>query len=116
MPESSLLSRLGSLFTYGKNQDLRALAANDTEADFFKLMNNSVYGKTVENLRNRTNIKLVQDNAKLQALLNKPHLIDFRVFNEDLAAVELQKVQVKIDRPFYLGFTVLDLAKLFMYQ
>ena len=97
------------------NQNIRAAANTDFDGDFYKLMNNSVYGKTVENLKKRTNIKLVQDTRKLQALLNKPHLLDFRIFSENLAAVELQKVQVKIDRPFYIGFTVLDLAKLHMY-
>jgi len=99
-----------------KNQEMRAQASNDEEADFYKLMNNSLYGKTVENLKKRTNIKLVQDIKKLQELINKPHLLDVRVFSEELAAVELQKTQLRIDRQFYIGFTVLDLAKLHMYS
>ena len=99
-----------------QNQNKRAEAENDFEREFFKLMNNSVYGKTVENLKKRTDIKLLQDVQAVQRLVEKPHFMDVRVFSEDLCAVELRKTQLCINRPFYIGFSVLDLAKLHMYS
>ena len=98
------------------NQGLRAAATNDFEKDFFKLMNNSVYGKTCENMKKRSDIRLVTDDAKRRQLTNKPHCTSFRIFKENLAGVQLRKVKVQINKPFYVGFTVLELSKLLMYR
>ena len=98
------------------NQKKRAQATTDLEKDFYKLMNNSVFGKTCENMKKRTNIKLVQDARKAEKLISNPAFMDVRIFSEDLIAVELQKTQLKINKPFYAGFTILDLAKLHMYK
>ena len=99
-----------------KNQALRANAQNEFETEFFKLMNNAVFGKTCENQKKRTDIKLVNDEHKFQLLANKPNFMDCRIFSEDLTGVELQKLRLLINKPFYVGFTVLELAKLHMYQ
>lgn len=99
-----------------KNQNLRAAATSDFEKNFYKLMNNACYGKTCENQRKRTNIQLVTDVGKTQKLLALPQTISFRVFTPDIAAVELMKPRCLINRPFYVGFTVLELAKLHMYR
>ena len=98
------------------NQKKRAEATCDLEKDFYKLMNNSVFGKTCENMKKRTNIKLIQDPRKAEKLIANPAFMDVRIFSEDLIAIELQKTQLKINKPFYAGFTILDLAKLHMYQ
>ena len=98
------------------NQQLRAAANNDFEKDFFKLMNNSVYGKTCENMKKRSDIRLVTDDEKRRQLTNKPHCMNFRIFKENLAGVQLRKVKVQINKPFYVGFTVLELSKLLMYR
>ena len=98
------------------NQKLRAAATNDFVKDFFKLMNNSVYGKTCENLKKRMDIKLVVDDRKRKQLTDKPHCLSFRIFKENLAGVQLRKVKVEINKPFYVGFTVLELSKLLMYK
>ena len=97
------------------NQNLRAHAGNEFEKDFFKLMNNSVYGKTLENQKKRTDIRLVTRDEKRREFTNKSNCIGFRIFEENLAAVELQKVQILIDKPPSVGFTVVELSKLHMY-
>ena len=99
-----------------KNQDLRAAAANEFEKDFFKLMNNAVYGKTCENVKKRTDIKLLTNAIKARTLVDKPHCIGFKVFGESLMGVNMRKVKVMIDKPFYVGFAVLELSKLHMYR
>ena len=98
------------------NQRQRANAKSEFESDFYKLMNNAVFGKTCENQKKRTNIRLVQDLKKMLDLVGKPTFRDVRIFREILAAVELQKTKVQINKPFYIGFAVLDLSKLHMYR
>ena len=98
------------------NQEARAKAKSDFESEFYKLMNNAMFGKTCENQKKRTNIRLVQTFVKMLDLVAKPNFRDVRIFGEDLAAVELQKTQVEINKPFYAGFTILDLSKLHMYK
>ena len=100
----------------GKNSTLRANSKDAFQKDFLKTMNNSVYGKTCENLTKRTDIRLVTDGRKCSKLIKKPHCLSFEIFNEDIAAIELQKVKCLINKPTYVGFTVLELSKLLMYK
>ena len=99
-----------------QNSQLRAAAKNTFEQDFFKLMNNSVFGKTCENQKKRTDIQLVTTDQKRKTLTEKPHCLGFRIFDENLAAIDMRKIKVLIDKPFYVGFTVLELSKLHMYR
>ena len=99
-----------------KNSDLRAGSKNDFEKEFFKLMNNSIYGKTCENQKKRTDIKLVTQDDKRRKLVEKPHCMGFKIFDEELAAVEMRKTKLLINKPFYVGFSVLELSKLHMYK
>ncbi len=98
------------------NTEKRKHAANDFEKDFYKLMNNSVFGKTMENLRKRGNVKLVNDKVKLSKLIASPSFYAFRIFSEDLAAVNMKKTKFYLNRPIYVGFTILDLSKVLMHQ
>ena len=98
------------------NTEKRKHAANDFEKDFYKLMNNSVFGKTMENLRKRVNVKLVNDKTKLSKLIASPSLDYVRILSEDLAAVNLKKTKLYLNRPIYVGFSILDLSKVLMYQ
>ncbi len=98
------------------NTNMRKQANNDFEKDFFKLMNNSVFGKTMENLRKRVNIQLVNDERRLKKLMAKPNLECFRIFNEDLVGVHLQKTKLFLNRPIYVGFSILDLSKVLMFS
>ena len=72
----------------------------------FKLMNNSVFGKTMENLRKRVNVKLVNDKVKLSKLVAQPSFDAFRIFSEDLAAVNMKKTKLYLNRPIYVGFAI----------
>ena len=94
----------------------RAKAVNDFEKDFFKLMNNSIFGKTCENLRNRVDIRLVTNESSLKKLQNKPNFKDSRIICDDLRAVEMRKTQILYNRPIIVGMCVLDISKVLMYD
>ena len=76
------------------NTDLRTVAKNEFEKDFFKLMNNSVFGKTMENIRNRVDIKLVNDKKQAEKLSAKPNFNHCNIFSEDLVAIHMVKDEV----------------------
>ncbi|KAK0056091.1 hypothetical protein Bpfe_014492 [Biomphalaria pfeifferi] len=98
------------------NTEKRKQSSDVSQKDFFKLMNNSVYGKTLENVRKYKNVKLVTDKEKLKKLTCKPLYECFRIINKDLVALELRQRTVKLDKPIHVGVTVLDLAKAFIYK
>lgn len=98
------------------NSQKRQLATNDFEKDFFKLMNNAVFGKTMENLRNRCDIKLVRSEQQAIKLIARPTFIGYRIFNENLVGVEMLRSKITFNRPIYTGFCILELSKLFMYN
>jgi len=99
-----------------KNQQLRKNAKQEHEKDLFKLLNNSVYGKTCENLKKRSDIRLVTSSVDCKKLIEKPHCKGYRIFNQNLAAVNLEKVVAKIDKPTPVGFKVLEMSKLVMFE
>ena len=98
------------------NTELRTAARNDFEKDFFKLMNNSVFGKTMENIRNRVDIKLVTDRKKAENLSAKPNFKHCNIFSENLVAIHTKKTKLTFDKPVYLGMSILDLSKTLMYD
>ena len=98
------------------NTDLRTAAKNDFEKDFFKLMNNSVFGKTMENIRNRVDIKLVNDKKQAEKLSAKPNFNHCNIFSEDLIAIHMKKTNLRFNKPVYLGMCILDLSKTLMYD
>ena len=99
-----------------KNTKLRAQAKNDFEKDFFKLMNNSVFGKTMENIRNRVNIKLVNSGEQFKKLTAKPNYESRKIFEENLVSVHMKKTKLTMNKPVYLGMSILDLSKIVMYD
>ena len=94
----------------------RTNAKNDFEKDFFKLMNNSVFGKTMENIRKRVDVRLVTDEKKLLKLTSKPTYVSSKIFNENLVAVHKIKETLTLNRPAYVGMCILDLSKTLMYD
>ena len=99
-----------------KNVILRTQAKNNFEKDFFKLMNNAVFGKTMENIRNRVNIKLVNTGEKFKKLVAKPNYESRIIFNENLVSVHMKKTSLTMDKPVYLGMCILDLSKTLMFD
>ena len=98
------------------NTRQRTNAKNAFEKDFFKLMNNSVFGKTMENIRKREDIKLVTNEKQLSKLTSKPTFINSKIFNENLLAVHKIKESLTLNRPAYVGMCILDLSKTLMYD
>ena len=98
------------------NTDLWVKATNDFEKDFFKLMNNAVFGKTMENVRKHHNIKLVKTDKKRNRLVSGPNYRTMKLIDEDLAIIEMKKVKVKMNKPIYLGLSILELSKITMYE
>ena len=97
------------------NTELRTVAINEFEKDFFKLMNNSVFGKTMENIRNRVDIKLVNNKKQAEKFSAKPNFYHCNIFSEDLVAIHMKKTKLVFNKPVYLGMCILDLSKTLMY-
>ena len=98
------------------NTQKRTMAKNSFEKDFFKLMNNLVFGKTMENLRKRSNIHLETDQEHLNKLTRQPTYISSKIFDENLVGVQMKKVRLVLDKPSYVGFSILELSKTLMYD
>ena len=98
------------------NTEKRKNAVNDFDKDFFKLMINSVYGKTMENLRKRINVRLVSNARDFLKYNSRPTYITHKSFDEDYAAIHEIKPILMFNKPIYVGFTTLDLSKWKMYE
>ena len=98
------------------NTELRKLAKNNFEKDFFKLMNNAVFGKTMENIRKHRDIQLVTTDKKRSKLVSEPNYYLINYISEDLSIIEVNKTKVKMNKPIYLGLSILEISKLLMYE
>ena len=100
------------------NTDFRKKANNDFEKNLDKPMNNSVFGKTMENLRNRVDIKIVRSNEtdKIRKLIASPLYSRHVLFSNDLAGVDMRKIKLVLNKPVYTGMTILDNSKILMYD
>ena len=98
------------------NTELRKVASNDFEKDFYKLMNNAVFGKTMENVRKYRDIKLVKADKKRSKLVSEPNYHTMNYVSKDLSIIEMNKTRVKMNKPIYLGLSILDISKILMYE
>ena len=98
------------------NTELRKNAKNEFEKNFFKLMNNSVFGKTMENVRNHRDIKLVTSNKRRKRLDSEPNYHSCKKFSDHLMAIEMKNTRVKMTKPLYLGMSILDISKILMHE
>ena len=98
------------------NTELRKLARNDFEQDLFKLMNNSVFGKTMENIRKHRDKKLVTTDKKRSKLVSEPNYHTINSISEDLPIIEMKITKVKMNKPIYLGLSILEISKILMYE
>ena len=100
------------------NAEFRKKAKNDFEKNFYKLMNNSVFGKTMENLRNRADIKIVRSNEtdKIRQLVASPLYSRHVIFSNDMVGIDMRKSRLLLNKPVYTGMTILDNSKILMYD
>ena len=100
------------------NTEFRKNAKSDFEKNFYKLMNNSVFGKTMENLRNRVDIKIVRSNEtnKIRKLVASPLYSRHVMFSNDLVGIDMRKSRLMLNKPVYTGMTILDNSKILMYD
>lgn len=98
------------------NSRMRQEATNNFEKDYYKLKNNSLYGKMVENVRRRMNFRLCNTPEQVEKLSSAPRFQSSIIFNENLVGVHLAKEMIVLDKPVFIGQAVLDLSKLVMYE
>ena len=98
------------------NTELRKKAKNDFEKDFFKLMNNAEFGKTMENVRKQRDIRLVTTDKRRNQLVTEPNYHTTKWFSENLLAIEMKKTKVKMNKPVYLGLSILEISKILIYE
>ena len=98
------------------NTELRKASKNDFGKDLFKLMNNSVFGKTMENIRKHRDIKLVTTDKKRTKLVSEPNCHTINLISEDLSIIEMKKTKVKMNKPIYLGLSILEISKTLMFE
>ncbi|XP_011700257.1 PREDICTED: uncharacterized protein LOC105457338 [Wasmannia auropunctata] len=102
-----------------QNTKFRVSANNEFEKNLYKLMNNAVFGKTIENVRNRVDVRLKTEwegRYGVEALIAKPNFHSRSVFSENLVAIEMRKLEVKFDKPIYVGMCILDISKTRLYE
>ena len=98
------------------NTELRKVADNDFEKGFYKLMNNAVLGKAMENIRKHREIKLATTDKKRSKLVSEPNYHTINLISEDLSIIEMKKTKVKMNKPIYLGLSILEISKILMYE
>jgi hypothetical protein len=98
------------------NTEMRKLATSAFEKDLFKLLNNAVFGKTMENLRMYREVKLVTNARKQSKLVANPRFKAVRIFEENLAGIHMTRKSVCLAKPIYTGFSILDISKTYMYE
>lgn len=98
------------------NTNMRKKANNDFEKDFYKLMNNAVFGKTMENVFKRINYKLIKDTDDVEKYTKKPSYQSKTHISDNLLGISMKKQEVTADKPVMAGFSILDLSKVLMYD
>ena len=79
-------------------------------------MNNSVFGKTIENVRNDRDIKLVTSDKRWELLVSEPNYHPQKFISDHLMAIEMKQTRIKMTKPLYLGMSILDISKILMYE
>ena len=96
--------------------ELRAKPNNVFQKDFFKLMNDSVSGKTVENVENHKDLKFITTDSRISHLMLEQNYHTKKCFSKNLLLLEMNKTKIKMDKPVYLGLSLLDIRKIVMYE
>ena len=92
------------------NTDKRKEATNEPDKNCFKLKNNSVYEKTMDNMRKRVKIRVVKNSQDFIKYTSRPTFVNWKVFENNLAAIHEKKTLLTLNKPIYVGFTVLEIS------
>ena len=98
------------------NADKRKGSNDEFNKNLYKLLNNCIYGKSIENIRKRINVKLVNDKKKYQKTVNKSNSVSQKIIEKNFVAVRCSKKVLTLNKPIYVGFCILELSKLYMYR
>ena len=98
------------------NTEGRKEATNEANKNHFKLLNNGVYGKPMENMRKRIKIRIVKNAEDFIKYTSRPTCVNWKVLENNLAAIHEKKISLTLNKPIYVGFTVLELSKWEMYN
>ena len=98
------------------NTEKRILRNDEFNKNLYKLFNNCVYGKSVENAREKISVKMVNDKKKYQKIVNKPSFVSKKIIDKRLVAAHCKKKLLTLNKPIYVGFCILELSKLLIYQ
>ena len=98
------------------NTELRKKAQNEFGKNFFELMNNSVFGKTMENVWNYRDVKLVASDKRRKRWVSEPNYNSYKKSSNHLMAIKMKKSRAKMIKPLYLGMSILDISKILMYE
>ena len=110
------MKKVHRVIEFNQNAKLRKKTKNNFEKDFFKLMNNAVFGKTMENVRKHRNIKLVTTERRRNYVVSEPNYHNTKFFTEHLSAMKMRKTQILMNKSVFLGLSILDLSKTVMYE
>ena len=97
------------------NTSKRKESPDEFSKGLYKLLNNCICGKSIENQRKRINIKLVNDKKKYQKIVSKPNFVSQKIIDKNFVAVHCSKKVLTLNKPIYVGFCILELSKLLMY-
>ena len=103
-------------YIYMMNTKLKKSGKNDFEKDLFNLMNNLVFGKTMENIRKHKDIKLVTTDKKRRKLVSEPNYHTINLISEDFSIIEMKKTKLKMNKPIYLRVSILETSKILIYE
>ena len=98
------------------NTKLRTDEKDDFEKDFFKLINNAAFGKTMENVKKHRDIKFITTDKRRNQLVSDSNYHTTKSFSENLMAIEIKKAKVKMNKPIYLGMSMSDISKTLLYE
>ena len=98
------------------NTEKRKQSNDEFSEGLYKRFSNCIYGKSIENIMKRINVKLINDKKTYQKIVNKPNFISQKIIDKNFVAVHCPEKVLTLDKPVYVGFCILELSKLLMYQ